>query len=108
MNVATLTVEGELSGSLSMEFAANDSPLPSSAPVPARLREHILEGKASDRDVARLLPRDMLRALRQWYGDGAAATLAVLSRSSALDVIPWERAPSSIGLPNLSIVRVLP
>jgi hypothetical protein len=50
-----------------------------------------------------------MRAVRQWYhGDGASGTLAVVSRKNSLDVIPRERAPASMGLPNLSIVRVLP
>jgi hypothetical protein len=56
MNIAKLTVGGDLSSSLSMEFVANGSPLPSSTPVSAELRDRIVEGKASDRDVARLLP----------------------------------------------------
>src|SRR5262245_48278431 len=109
MTVATLTVDGDLANSLSLEFAASGSSLTSLIAVSGETRDRIVEGKASDRDTARLMPQDLLRVVRQWYhANGASGTLAIVSRSAALDVIPWERLPSSVGLPELSVVRVLP
>ena len=109
MNVATLTIEGDLFDESSFEFTANGSSMRSSMTQPdAKLRERIFEGTASGPEVAGLLPQDLLRAIRQaYYFDSAASTLAIISLSTALDVIPWERVPHSIGLPELSIVRVL-
>jgi hypothetical protein len=54
MNDATLTIEGDLSGQLSVEFAANGSTLHSSMTQPDdKLRERLFEGTASGRQVAR-------------------------------------------------------
>ena len=53
MNVATL-IEGDLSGELSVEFAANGSSLLSSLTQPDdKLRERLCEGSASGREPRR-------------------------------------------------------
>ena len=110
MNVAILDIGGDLSSALSLVFKAPGSPqLPLRADVPTKLHGLLAEGKASGDDVVRLLPDALVRAVRRWYhGSGGTDAVAIVSQSPELDVIPWERVASAIGLPGLAIVRLLP
>jgi hypothetical protein len=108
MNVATLTVTGDVSRSLSMRLALGETAVSATIGAPDDdVCQRLAAGAARGGEVAGLLPTEVVRAIRLVYNARAVRTLAIVASSPALDVIPWERMPRAIGLPGLSVVRVL-
>jgi hypothetical protein len=102
-------VEGDRADGFSLRLEPRDG-----APLDVEARgfdDHhgrIVDGGGTDEHVALLVPSELLRALRQWYHGGShPGVLAIVSRSAALDMIPWERLPRAVGLPDVCIVRLV-